>query len=42
MRRTALMVDRNGVLNAASLDVSSGEGWQGHVYAAASNLRGAV
>jgi hypothetical protein len=26
---TALTVDRNGVLNIASLDVSSGEGWQG-------------
>ena len=26
---TALMVDRNGVLNTASLDVSTGNGWQG-------------
>jgi hypothetical protein len=26
---SALMVDRNGMLNAASLDLSAGTGWQG-------------
>jgi len=38
MPNLALMVDRNGVLNTASLDLDNGKGWQGPHTVGAGNL----